>query len=232
MRYGSSFIIIVLASFGVFGCVELPSEGLTPPDYQAQVRIVVADATMPAQDIVLSFAPGPAFNAYSDVSAGAPLAGTAYAGYAAGGKRVFVKSPQDPDTLTVTFGVETSGTLYVLPRLVRANQRFVYVPERYLYNATGRADTTVVRMLNALSSGDMFNVTTGEGAVVADSLVLGALSGGFAFPAGENRVFYLAGHSDPTPIDSIQIPGESRAVYTIVAYDSLAAGKMKSFREQ
>ena len=224
-------MVALLASFGLLGCVDLPTEGLTPPDYQAQVRIVVADASLPAQDIVVSFAAGPSFTTFVDVNAGLPLAGTTYASYPAGGKRVFVKSPQDPDTLTVTFGTETSGTLYVLPRVVPADQRFRYVTERYSYVEAGRPDTTVVRVLNAITSGDTIDVTDSTETIV-DNLPLGAVTAGYLFPAGETRTFYLSGNVDATVIDSIQIVGESRATYTIVAYDSLAAGKMKSFREQ
>jgi hypothetical protein len=225
-------MVALLASFGLLGCVDLPTEGLTPPDYQAQVRIVVADASLPADNIVLSLAPGPSFTPFADVNAGLPLAGTTYVSYPAGGKRIFVKSPQDPDTLTVTFGTETSGTLYVLPRVVPADQRFRYVTERLLYSQTGYADSTVVRVLNAITSGDTIDVTTTGGAFVVNNLPLGAVTAGYRFPAGETRTFYLSGNIDATVIDSIQIVGESRAMYTIVAYDSLAAGKMKSFREQ
>ena len=232
MRYARSSMVALLASFGLLGCVDLPTEGLTPPDYQAQVRIVVADASLPAQDIVLSLAAGPAFTTYLDANGGLPLAGTAYVSYPAGGKRIFVKSPQDPDTLTVTFGTETSGTLYVLPRLVPADQRFRYVTERYSYAATGRADSTLVRVLNAITSGDTIDVTTTGGAFVVDNLPLGRVTNGYLFPAGATRTFYLSGNTSTARIDSIQITGESRGMYTVVAYDSLAAGKLKSFREQ
>jgi hypothetical protein len=194
--------------------------------------MIVADATLPASNVVVSLAAGPSFTQYVDANAGAPLEGTAYAAYPAGGKRIFVKSPQDPDTLTVTFGVETSGTLYILPRVSESDQRFRYVTERLVYSETGRADSTVVRILNAITSGDTIDVTTTGGTAVASDLRLGAVTGGFSFPASESRTFYLAGYTDPTVIDSIQIVGESRAMYTIVAYDSLAAGKLKSFREQ
>ena len=238
MRYARLSAVVALVLAGLVGCVDLPESGFTPPDYQAEVRIVYADANFPPA-ITLSVAPGPAFTQFTDLPSGARLEATPYTSYDAGGKRIFVKDPQDPDTLVVTFGTETRGTLYVFPRLapvppsvIPVGTRFRYVAERYIYSSLGLPDTTAVRFVNAITSGDTIDISTGS-TVVADNLALSRVSATYTFPASETRTFYLTLNTQTTPKrDSITIAGASRKAYTVLAYDSLAAGKLKAFEEQ
>jgi hypothetical protein len=136
------------------GCVDIPSEGHTPPDYKAEVRVLYLDPMITGTASIV-MAPGPDFTSFSSTGLpsgtfGSPI--SAYSVLDAGAKRIFL-SPGDADTSVITFAVELRGTLFILPRPDVANSRFLFASERYTFATNGIPDSGRVRFLNAIYRG-------------------------------------------------------------------------------
>ncbi len=243
----ASFAVPGAAVFSMLavGCVDIPSEGHTPPDYQAEVRIVYADPFVGTAAIRM--APGPDFNAYSDLPSG--IYGTATASYVvipAGNKKLFLKdaaadSTVDHDTSSIAFNPDQHGTMIVFPRPDSTVSRFVFLDERYSFAQGGIADTTRVLFINATAravtdTADLaldINMiatvdTTTETSTAVAGLAFRDVSDYINVPSGDAVSFYLTIAGTSTVVsDTIPITGASNSDVTFVAHDSLAAGKVQ-----
>jgi hypothetical protein len=236
----SSVCAWIVPLFVVFysGCVDIPSEGHTPPDQNSSVRILYLDPTLATATITA--APGPDFTSFSDISTGAYGTASTYLTIPAGGKKLLVKGV-DSDTSVITFGVDQRGTMFLLPRPAVSMPRFSFAIERFTFASTGRADTTLVKFMNTVARGSSdtvdvqldilqfetidTNVVTGN---AVNNLSFGAFSSFVAVPAGSTVSFY-ATTSDSTTVlsDTISIIGASNRQFTVVAHDTIDAANGK-----
>jgi hypothetical protein len=236
------FSVMVAALFlGIHlpGCVEIPSEGHTPPDYQAEVRIVYADPYVGMMTI--SMAPGPNFDSYSDLPAGPyGSATTTYSTVPAGNKKLFAKNV-DHDTSSIAYLPDQHGTMIVFPRPDSTVSRFLWISERYVFAQGGIADTTRVLFVNAIARGvaDTADVSVDVGMISrVDTLTMTSTPvTALAFhdiyyyvniPAGDTVDFYLTLAGTSTVIsDTVEVVGSSQKDVTFVAHDSLSVGKVE-----
>jgi len=233
-------LLVVLISFHL-GCVDIPSEGHEPPDYQAEIRVVYADPFLPTATIRM--ASGPDFTAYSDLPSGAYGTATTYTTFPAGNKKLFIKDVE-ADTTSIAFNPDQHGTLMVFPRPDPTVSRFSFVVERYSFAMEGIADTTRVRFVNAVARGaadttdlavDVKMIEMVETLLVTSTPVsdLGfrAVSDYVLVPNGETVSFYLTiGGTSTTVSDTLPITGASNTDVTFVARDSISAGKVQFWK--
>ena len=231
--------LVVPLVIGLYlGCVDIPSEGHTPPDQNSSVRIIYLDPALPTATITM--APGPDFTSFSDLPLGTYGLASPYTTLLAGAKRLLIKGV-DPDTSVITFGVDQRGTMFVLPRHPDVN-RFTFTSERFTFpTATvGIEDTTLVRFLNTIARSstdtvdvvvDVMQFTTVTPPPPVTGLAFGALSS-FINVAKDSVVnFYLTRSGSTTEVltDTITVTGQSHKEFTIIAHDTIdvATGKVR-----
>ncbi len=231
----ASFAVPVAAvlSMLVVGCVDIPSEGPTPPDFKAQIRVMYLDPLLTASTNIV-VASGPAFsnfqtNVFPAGSFGDPV--TAYSTVDAGGKQLFV-SPGDADTSALTFATDQRGMLLVLPRPdVVTQPRFGVLGEGRTFEAIGVEDSSQVRFVNTItrSASDTVDVTVDviqlpDSSVVVSGLPFGCpgippvcASDYLMLPADTTVSFYIVrtGTSEVLS-DTILVKGASRTNHTLV----------------
>jgi len=236
------FILVGVPVCFHLACVDIPSEGHVPPDYQAEVRIVYADPFLSTATIRM--ASGPEFMTYEDLPSGAyATATTTYMTIPAGNKKLFIKDV-DPDTASIALNADLHGTLIVFPRPDSTVSRFLFVGERYSFATGGITDTTRVRFMNAVARAatdtadltidvkmiamvDTLLVTT----TPVSGLAFSALSDYIFVPSGETVSFYLTvGGTSTTVSDTLPITGASNTDVTFIAHDSLSAGKVQFWK--
>lgn len=223
-------IMVVFAN----GCVDVSETGITPPDYDAQARVIYADPAL--STATLSLANGPSFASFTDLPAGTFGAASDYATYKAGAKKIYVKRGDgtlaDNDTTTLTLGTETVSTLIVLPRRDTIEARILQVVERSTFAMPGIADFARVRFTNCLTSKDTVDVWRIPGAsapgIGSNNLPYARTSAFFNVPKDSTWRFYSTRHTGSTTGvgDTVSITGASNKQFTAVLYDSLAQLKV------
>jgi hypothetical protein len=217
----------------VSGCVELPESEPPRTDYRTEVRIINVDASI--DSAVVSMAAGPDFGVYADLPMATLVASTPYVAYPAGGKKLFLRTPFDPDTAALTFPPDGRGTLYIIPRRTASDDHFMLLYERYSFVSTvGRPDTTRIRFLNYVSTGDTVDirrVTDTTNTLAVDNLRFGRTSSFLNVHRSDTVKFYLTFYTATAPIDSLTVVGGSYKVFDVIAYDSLARAKFCMFEE-
>ena len=216
------------------GCVDIPSEGHTPPDFKAQIRVMYLDPSL-SGTAMISIASAPDFDSFQTNVLGAGSFGTvtSYSTVDAGGKQLLVTG--DADTSALSFASDQVGTLLVLPM----PDRFVLLGEGRMFDPVGITGASRVRFVNAVTRGasDTLDVAVD---VVQDSVVVDP---GLAFrgtsdeylevPEGTTVTFYLTRSGAAEAItDVVMITGVSNTDYTIVGSGSADAAVLASFENR
>ena len=239
--------IVPLLVVVYIGCVDIPSEGHTPPDQNSSVRIIYLDPTLATATVSIASVPvlpDTVFR-FSDFDTGNYGTAGPYKTIPSGGKAAFVKNV-DPDlreAFVGTFGVDVRGTFFLLPRPSLSMPRFSFASERNTFASPGRGDATLVNFMNTVARRsadtvdvqlDILQFETIDTNVVTDNAVnnlsFGAVSSFVAVPAGSTVSFYATTSDSATVLsDTISITGASNRQFTIVAHDTIdaATGKVR-----
>jgi len=232
----------MLAAVFMAGCVEIPSEGHTPPDYKSSVRVMYLDpAITTATNIMV--AEGPDFVGFSSniFPSGSFGTVTSYSIVNSGGKQLFLPAPLDPDTSALTLATELRGTLIVLPRPDPAMPRFLVASEGRTFDPVGITGASRVRVVNAIARGaaDTLDVAvdvfrTSDSTSVVTALAFGAFSDYLEVTADSTEGFYLTRTGSTTALDStaVMITGASNTDYTLVGSGSADAATLDSFQNE
>lgn len=227
-------------------CVDVPDNGIVPPNYGAQVRVIYADPALATS--TLGIAAGPSFTSFSDLSAGAYGTATDYLSYAAGSKKIYVKKADgsfaDADTSTITLGTETVTALIVMPRRAAADTRILQIGERSTFQTPGIADSARVRFANCLTTKDTVDVwrirgTSVPGIVSNDlrypRVPLDPRTSVFVnVPKDSTWRFYITRYTGSTAGigDTVRVVGASNKQFTVVLYDSLSRIKVLKLEDK
>lgn len=230
------------------GCVEVPDNGIVPPDYVAQVRVIYMDPALPTSSLSLANANGSSFTPFSDLPSGGFGTASDYVTYKAGAKKIYVKKADgtlaDPDTATITFGTETVGALIVLPRRAVADIRILQIGERSTFQTPGIADSARVRFANCLTTKDTVDVWRIRGSsapgIVSNNLryprtPLDPRTSAFVnVPKDSTWRFYITRYTGSTAGigDTVRVVGASNKQFTVVLYDSLARMKVLTLEDK
>lgn len=231
----------VLAAVLMVGCVEIPSEGHTPPDYKSSIRVMYLDpAITAAANIVVS--EGPTFETFVSNIFPSGSFGTvsSYTVINSGGKQLFL-SPGDADTASLPILTEQRGTLVVLPRPDVSMPRFVLANEGRTFETIGITGASRVRVLNAIARGttdtadvavDVFR--TSDSTSVATGLAFGSFSDYLEVTADSSEGFYLMrnGSTQVLTGTAVTIAGASNTDYTLVGSGSADAASFDSFQNE
>jgi hypothetical protein len=231
--------VAFVAALLVAGCVEIPSEGHTPPDYKASVRVMYVDPAITASASI-NVAEGPTFGSFSTsiFPSGSFGTVTGYTTVNAGGKQLFVSG--DADTSALTIGTDQRGTLFVLPRSSTADPRFLLNGEGRIFEPTGIEGSSRVQFINAITAGmaDTTNVAvdvyrTSDSTTVATNLAFGATSADILVEEGVSEGFYLTRTGAMDALGTaVTITGASNTDYTMVGSGTADAATLSSFRNE
>ncbi len=236
-------LVILLAAL-LAGCVDVPNSGITPPDYDASMRIIYADPALATATLSIASNIGgtPAFTAYTDATAGSFGTSSEYVTYKAGSKKMYVKKADgtlaDTDTSTVTLETQTVRSVVVLPKRAAADARLLQIVERNTFRLPGIADSARVRFVNCVASKDTVDVWrirgTSAPGVGNDNLRYATLSGFVHVPRDSTWRFYVTRYSGSTASisDTVSVVGASNKQYTIVLCDSLTRVKVFRFEDK
>ncbi|MDH4070499.1 MAG: hypothetical protein OEV30_08745 [Ignavibacteria bacterium] len=232
--------VAFVAALLVAGCVEIPSEGHTPPDYKASVRVMYVDPAITASASI-NVAEGPSFGSFSTsiFPSGSFGTVTGYTTVNAGGKQLFL-SPGDADTSALTIAADQRGTLLVLPRSSTADPRFLLNGEGRLFEPTGIEGSSRVQFINAITGGmaDTTNIAvdvyrTSDSTTVVTNLAFGAASADVLVEEGVSEGFYLTRAGATGALGTaVTITGASNTDYTMVGSGSADAATLSSFRNE
>lgn len=229
-----SFLFVI----GYWGCVEIPSEGQTAPNYISEFRFIYTDPALPT--VTVHYADGPSFTTFNDLPAGTFGMSSAYFTFFAGGKKILIDvggAAVDPDTSSLTFSPDERGTVVVVPRDTVTKVRFLKLSERYIFAPTiGINDTTLLHFVNAVASRDTIDVRQDSSSVirsVIDNLRFSQASSFIKVPKDSTFRFWVTKYNSTTArgTDTITVTGASNTQYTIVAYDTLARVRFTRFQD-
>jgi hypothetical protein len=236
----TSFLVILVGGVLLLGCGEIPSEGHTPPDYKASIRVMYLDAAI-SGNVTIRLAPGPDFSTWSSsVFTPMPYGETTdYTTLDAGDKQLLVESV-DADTSVQSFGADVRGTLVVLPRPDVSEDRFLLLGEGRIFEPVGVTGSSRIRFINAItqSATDSMEVEVDVIQLPDSSVAVAALefrtsSSYFLVAADSVASFYLARSGTTDPItDSVPVTGQSNTDYTVVARGSSDAAVVELIPNQ
>ena len=219
----------------VVGCVDIPSEGHTPPDLKADIRVMYLDASIIGLDTIV-VASGPSFSSFQSnvFPAGSFGDVTTYSTVDAGGKRLKL-STGDADTSALTFATDQRGTLLVLPRPDVSQPRFGVLAEGRTFDPIGIEGSSQVRFVNTItqSASDTVDVTVDviqlpDSVVVVPGLPFGCpgtppvCSSDYLVVAAGDTVSYYFVRTGTSEIltGTISVVGGSRTNHTLVGSGS------------
>jgi hypothetical protein len=230
-----------LAATLIVGCVEIPSEGHTPPDYKSSIRVMYLDPAITSSTSIM-VAEGPDFDPFvSNIfQSGSFGTVTTYSTVNSGGKQLFLPAPLDPDTSAFSIATEQRGTLAVLPRPDVSMPRFLLIGEGRTFESVGITGASRVRVLNAVarSGSDTVDVAvdifrTSDSTSVETGLAFGTFSDFIEVASDSSEGFYLVrAGSDEVLTGSVSVTGASNTDYTIVGSGSSDAASFDSFRNE
>jgi hypothetical protein len=231
-----AIVVTAMLAALLIGCVDIPSEGHTPPDYKASVRVMYLDPAITGT-ANLTIADGPNFDTFrSDVlPAGSFGDVTAYSTINAGGKQLFV-NPGDTDTSTVTVATDFRGSLIVLPRPDVSMNRFLLLGEGRTFEEEGVHEGSQVRFVNAVARGtaDTLDVTVDvhvlpDSSVVVEGLVFGDISDAVLVDVDSTASFYLTREGSTTPLTgSTAVTGAAHSDYAFIGQGTADAASLES----
>ncbi|MBI4535099.1 MAG: DUF4397 domain-containing protein [Ignavibacteriae bacterium] len=225
-------IILTLAVAG--GCVDIPSAGHIPPDYQALVRILYLDPSVPSATVNMAL--GPNFESFSQLHTGNFGTASAYMTVPAGAKRFYLTNggvPVGNDTSSLAIDADQKGTLFVYPINVAGDPRIRFVGERYTFAQPGVVDSALIRFSNSISRSagdtvdtrvDVVQYYTSNANIISRNLATNVAFRGttayFRVPRDSTYFFYLtrAGAATVVLTDTLSITGASRQQGTAVAF--------------
>ncbi len=231
----------VLAAAFMVGCVEIPSEGHTPPDYKSSIRVMYLDPALTSASNIM-VAEGPDFTPFvaNIFPSGSFGTVTSYTTINSGGKQLFL-SPGDPDTASLPILTEQRATLFVLPRPDVSMPRFVLGSEGRTFESVGIAGASRVRVLNAIARGatDTADVSvdvyrTSDSTSIVTGLAFGTFTDHLEVAADSSEGFYLtrSGSTIGLTGTAITITGASNTDYTLVGSGSADAASFDSFQNE
>jgi hypothetical protein len=236
-------LVIVFAAF-LAGCVDVPNSGITPPDYEASMRVIYADPALASATLSIASNIGgtSAFSAYADVPAGAFGTVSSYTKYKAGAKKMYVKKADgtlaDADTSTVTLETETVRAIIVMPKRAAADSRLFQMVERNTFRSPGITDSARVRFVNCIASKDTVDVWrirgTAAPGIGTDNLRYAVSTAFVNVPRDSTWRFFVTRYTGSTAGlgDTVTVVGASNKQYTIVLCDSLARVKVLKIEDQ
>lgn len=210
---GAFVLIIALVS----GCVDVPTEGPTPPPLKSEYRFIHAATDM--GDVAVSVAGQPAGN----VSFTGQIA---HADYGAGTKEI---SLSNGDKMLVSLSTDYRGTFVILNK-EGAERTYLKLTERRMFDAVAWSDTAgTIRAVNCSPDAGPLDITVeGEGVSFSWASVpaRGVGAAQIVKPGTYTVSVRLAGMPDVWSSTTVTVGKERN---TVLVVGSLAASTLQSF---
>lgn len=216
------------------GCIDIPSDGHTPPDYTALVKVVYLDPTI--SPATVNMALGPNFESFSVLNSGAFGSASSYMTIPAGAKKLYLSSVP-ADTISLTVDVDQKGTFFVFPKTSATNPRIRFIGDRYTFASPGQPDSGLIRFTNAIMRAatdtedvavDVIQFFVRNNIVSSRTLASGVdfttTTAYFKIPKDSTYNFYLTRTGSSVHVtDTLVVTGMSNTQATAISYGQIDA---------